>query len=503
MKGIAAVIWSVLSVFSLEAQTELLHFNNPISSKGAYINPAFLPRYGLNFSFATSTQFTPGQIQLFDIFRSDLDPSQTVRTLLADSGKHLRDIKLDQEIGLLDIGIRSRRSYIHMSSKFITRVDLNIDKDLLGLVFFGNGDTQYFKKPVKLDFSGTKFQLHMEHRMSYGRQIGSKFYMGLSAKVIHGLARLQLDNAKFDLLTDENDSSIYSISAKGEINAVSTGFQGSLFKPYDPISYLYRVPFANYGLSYGGGFIYRPFDFLRISFSTENHGTTEWNYFRSEHNLSVNIAQFQGLDTIGLLIRQENTSLSQELNDTLNSWYNFSETSINKLEITPLRPKYIFGAEYLGFRRHKLGFVYATGLGTRSDIDLWSLTEHFDVNKYIQLYIGYSRFMQPIPQNIWNLGFSAQALGMQLYGQLNNVAGIIHPGNTSHYYGGQIGFNINIVENIDSDGDDIPNHRDKCKEVYGVPKYNGCPEYIFRQPHIVDPKTKRLKKMKRIEERFN
>ncbi len=485
------------------SQTELFHFNNPLSSKAAALNPAFLPRYGLNFSFATSTQFTPGQIQLFDIFRSDLDPAQTLRVLLADSNKDLRDMKFDQELGLLDIGIRSRRSYIHMSSKFIARADLNIDKDLFGLAFFGNGDTQYFKKPVELDFSGTKFQLHMEHRMSYGRQIGSKWYFGLSAKVIHGLARLQLDRAKFDLLTDENDSSIYSLSARGDVNAVSTGFQGSILKPYDPLWYLQRVPFANYGLSYGGGFIYRPFDFLRISFSTENHGTTEWNYFRSEHNISVNMAQFQGLDTIGLLFRQENRSLSQELNDTLDSWYSINEVSNFKREITTIRPRYIFGAEYLGFHRHRLGVVYAQGLGTRSDIDVWSFSEHFDVNKYVQLYLGYSRFVNPRLQNIWNLGFSAQALGMQLYAQLNNVVGILYPGNTSHYYGGQVGFNINIVENIDSDGDDIPDHRDKCKDVYGVPKYKGCPEYTFRQPHLVDPKTKRLKKMKRIEERFN
>lgn len=502
MRAIWAFVFVIVSGTSLFAQPDLFHFNNPISGKAAALNPAFLPRYGATFAFSTASQFTPGQIQLYDIFRSDLDPAQTLRLLLADSNKDFRNIRLDQEVGLLDIGIRSRRSYIHMSSKFIARTDLNIDKDAFGLLFFGNGDTQYFKKPVELDFSGTKVQLHMEHRMSYGRQIGSKWYFGASAKVIHGLARIQLDRAKFELLTDENDSSIYSIAAKGDVNAVSTGFQGSILKPYDPMWYLRRVPFANYGLAFGGGFVYRPFDFLRISFSTDNHGTTEWNYFRSEHNLSVDIAQFQGLDTIGLLFRQENRSLSTEFSDTLNSWYSFKERSKYMREVTELRPQYILGVEYLGFKRHRLSGVYATGLGTRSDIDLWSISEHFDVSKYLQVYVGYSRFMKPRPQNIWNLGFSAQALGMQLYAQLNNVAGLLQLGRTAHYYGGQIGFNINIVENIDSDGDDIPDHRDKCKDVYGVPKYKGCPEYTFRQPHLIDPKTKRLKKMKRIEDRF-
>ena len=502
MKKIGSIIFLLSSMLPLKAQVELFHFNNPISNKGAYFNPAFLPRYGLSFSMATGTQFTPGQIQLFDIFRADLNPEQTIRTLLADSNKDFRDIKFDQEIGLLDIGIRSRRSYIHMSSKVIGRADMNVDKDLMGLLYFGNGDTQYYKKPVELDFSGTNFRLQMEHRMSYGRQIGSKLYFGVSAKVIHGLARLQFDKAKFNLLTDESESSIYKLSASGEIAAVSTGFQGSIFKPYDPVSYLYRVPFANYGLAYGGGFMYRPFDFLRISFSTDDHGTTEWNYFRTTHDLKVNIDNFQGLDTIFLLTSGGQRSLENEIADTVNNWYEFKEKGKYKREITPLRPRYILSAEFLGFRRHKLGLVYALGMGTRSDIDLWSITEHFDVNKYIQLYLGYSRFLKPTPQNILNIGFSAQALGMQLNAQLNNVGGILNLGSTSHYYGGQIGIGINIVENIDTDGDDIPDHRDNCKNVYGVPRYKGCPKYIFTQPHIIDPKTKRLKKMKRIEERF-
>jgi hypothetical protein len=484
------------------SQTELFHFNNPLSSKAAALNPAFLPQYGLSFSVATSTQFTPGQIQIFDLFRSDLNAEETIRALLSDSSKDLKNLRFDQELGLLDIGIRSRRSYIHLSSKFIARTDLNLDKDLLGLVYLGNGDSQYYKKPVELDFSGTNFQMQMEHRMSYGRRIGAKWYLGVSAKVIHGLARLQLNRARFNLLTDESEESIYRLSVNGEVDAVSTGFQGSILKPYDPMWYLRRVPFANYGLAYGGGFVYRPFDFLRISFSTDNHGTSEWNYFRSTHNLKVDIKDFQGFDTLFLLANGAGRNIGAELSDTLDSWYSFKENMKFKREVTPLRPRYVFSAEYLGFRRHKLGFIYATGLGARSDIDLWSITEQFNVNKYIQLYAGYSRFMKPIPQNILNLGFSVQGLGMQLYGQLNNVIGLMDLGSKSHYYGGQVGININIVENIDSDGDDIPDHRDNCKEVFGVPRYKGCPEYTFRQPHLIDPKTKRLKKMNQIEERF-
>lgn len=91
---------------------------------------------------------------------------------------------------------------------------------------------------------------------------------------------------------------------------------------------------------------------------------------------------------------------------------------------------------------------------------------------------------------------------MQLYGQLNNLLAYLDLSRESHYYSGQIGVNINFTKNIDSDGDDIPDHRDRYKSTFGIPKYRGCPESTFRTPHIVDPKNKKLKPIKRIEERF-
>ena len=483
-------------------QIELFEHNNPLLPRSAVSNPAFLPRYGFNLSVNTRSQFTPGGVQIYDIFRKDQTPQESLRSWFSDSSLNFKNIRFDQEVNLLEIGIRSRRSYIHMSSKIVTRVDLNLDKDLFGLAFFGNGDTQYYKKPTEINLSGTQFRVQSEHRMSYGRRIGSKLYLGVSAKVIHGLARLRLDNARFQMLTDTSIESIYSIGVRGDVDATTTGFQRTIFEPYDPFTYLSSIPFANYGLAYGGGLIYRPFDFLRVSFATENQGFTEWNYFGTKHKLKVDIPMFSGLDTIGLITPQPDRSLRQELQDTIDSWYSLDEKYYFRKETNTLRPRYNFSLEYLGFPRHRLTAMVATGMGARSNVDLWAVSEHFDIKDYLQLYVSYARFWNPIPQNVWNVGFSTQVWGLQLYGQLNNLLAYLDFSRESHYYSGQIGVNINFTKNIDSDGDDIPDHRDRCKFTFGTPKYRGCPKHMFRTPHIIDPKTKRLKPIRRVEERF-
>ncbi len=488
------------------SQSEVFYFNNPLISKAAVVNPAFLPRYGLHIGSHSQTYFSPGQMQINDVFSTKYDAFETVRRWLADSTKDFKNIQLDQEIGLLEIGIRSRRSYIHMSSKIALSADLNLDKDIFGLAFFGNGDTQYYKKRANINFSGTDIRLMSKHRTSYGRQIGSKLYIGASATVIHGLARMNIKQGNFDITTDTNSESIYSVKVKGNIDAASTGFRGSIFNYWDPVTYITALPFVNYGFAVGAGLIYRPYDFLRFSLSTDNHGFTEWNNFASIHQLKVNINDFQGIDSLIPLAPGGRRPLRNELNDTLSSWYNLYENDVYDKDYQVLRPSYLLGVEYLGLPKHRMAFLYGNGLGVRNNVTLISFSEYFDLNQYVQFYGSYSRYFSPNKEHILNLGFSVQGVGLNLYGQLNNVVGILQPALTHHYYSAQLGVGFNFVKNLDKDRDDIPDHRDNCPDVYGVPRYKGCPEHIFRQPHIIDDKVKtkgkRLKKVRRIEEVF-
>ncbi len=489
-----------LSSNLIKAQSEFFHFNNQISAGSATINPAFLPRYGFTISFHTKSQFSPGQIPLRDIFNSNVSANNTLRGILNDSTRDLKNINFDSEIGLLEIGFRSRKSYIHASSRILVGVDLNLDKDLFGLLFLGNGDTQYYNKKTNINLGGTDFRLTAQHRLSYGRRLSNKLYFGVNATVIHGLARFRINEANFDMITDPDSNSIYRVAVNGNMDATSVGFKGSIYKPYSPFEYIMKIPFVNYGISGGFGIIYRPIDFLRLSFSTDNHGTTEWNNFVNVHRLKVNF-NFKGIDTIGILPRDPNRSVSQDLKDTIKSWYSIYENDVDQKEVSQLTPRYIFGVEYLGIAKHRLSFIYGTGLGMRSNITAYSFSDHIDFNKYVQCYIGYNYISSPHFDHIWNTGFSMHRWGMQLYAQINNLQGFLNPTSVNQYYAAELGVNINFVQNFDDDGDDIPNHRDLCPETYGTMKYKGCPDYTFKQPHIYDPKTKKIKKIKRIEER--
>lgn len=486
----------------MDGQIELFENNNPLLGRSAVTNPAFLPQKGLHISLNTRTHFSPGGAQLFNVFDSKKTAEESIRDWFKDSSLNFKNIELDQELNLLEIGIRSRRSYIHMSSKIVARTDLNLDKDLFGLFFLGNLDSNYYNKTAKVDLSGTQFQLQSEHRMSYGRRIGSKLYIGASAKVIHGLARLKLNNANLDVTTDTSLNSIYALQVNGDIDAISTGFQGSLLNPYDPFSYLFNIPFVNYGLAFGGGLIYRPVDFLRLSVATENQGYTEWNYFGSTHKVKVGIDEFTGFDTIGVLSFQNNRNLGQDLQDTISTWYGIYENDTFYKDNNTLLPRYNLSIEFLGLPQNRIAFIYASGMGSRSNQELWAISDQVTINKYIQLYGSYARILRPKTENVINIGFSSQFMGLQLFGQLNNVSAIINPERSANFYSGQLGIAFNFTQNFDSDGDDIPDHRDNCRNTYGVPRYRGCPKHMFRTPHIIDPKTKRLKPIRRVEERF-
>jgi hypothetical protein len=236
--------------------------------------------------------------------------------------------------------------------------------------------------------------------------------------------------------------------------------------------------------------------------ATENQGYTEWNYFNSTHKVKVGIDEFTGFDTIGVLSFQNNRNLGQDLQDSISTWYGIYENDTFYKENNTLLPRYNLSIEFLGIPQNRIAFIYASGMGSRSNQELWAISDQVAINKYIQLYGSYARILRPKTENVINIGFSSQFMGLQLFGQLNNVSAIINPERSANFYSGQLGIAFNFTQNFDSDGDDIPDHRDNCRSTYGAPRYRGCPKHMFRTPHIIDPKTKRLKPIRRVEERF-
>jgi len=104
-------------------------------------------------------------------------------------------------------------------------------------------------------------------------------------------------------------------------------------------------------------------------------------------------------------------------------------------------------------------------------------------------------------QDLIGLGFSIHWRHYQIYALANNVKGLIQL-DKSQYHSVDVGLNFNFTENHDSDGDDVPDHKDNCKDLYGNARYRGCPDFISSTPFVYDPNYRKLKKLEVYDDRF-
>lgn len=496
------LLCSILLFFSCQSllgQFEAFQFNNPNLPFSATCNPAFLPQKGFSLGSRAKLFLQLDQYSFYDVFRSDQNADETLNNLLNNPSKDLNNIQINSDITAMEIGIRSRNSYLHLSSSLSVDCKLNIDKNLIGLLFLGNGSEQYFNQNTSLDFSGTSVETKIHNRISYGRRVGSKIYIGINGTLINGLYHLNIDNAKFNILSELDTTSIYKITVGGQYNANSTGFDELLSLPVSPSLFIGAMPYLNYGQSIGAGLIYKPNDKWRFSISTDNHGYQEWNFYRSIHSLTEFQWQFQGIDSIQFNLI--GNSISQQFADSVNHYIKPFNDESNRI-IYNYKPRYLVGAEYLGIPRNKISLLYGTGYGFNGEGKFKSISDWVSITPWLDFFLELNSYSQPLKkENLINTGLNIQTHGMQIFAHIANVEALFSPRVEDYHYFISTGAYINLVQNIDSDSDDIPDHRDECPEIYGTVRYKGCPDHTFSQPYIQDPISGELLRLNRIEDR--
>ncbi len=499
-KFICLVILGMQKFSVSKAQLPILDFNNAHFSEAAAINPAFIPQFGNNISIGTTGLgiYFP-EFQLKDFFSKDVDIQSSINNFLANDQKQLHNIEIDNTINLLHLGFRSKRAYVTLNSAVKSQFLLNVDKDALGFTYYGNGlEGPYFGKRMELDFAGNKGRVMLENKVTYGRVLTKWLNLGVTLTNYNGLYAYDVRKAKFGITTDTSNEYIYKMLFDAEWDVITTGYlKGSVKGPMDFIA---AGPFTNKGQAVGGGFQIRPHRRYRISGSINNFGGIEWNYFNIKHYQEPKQWLFHGLDTVSFA-RGNSNDIINNFNDTLKSLETYS-AKLYRPYFQSFNPSYYLGFEYFITARHKLSYQYSTGHGFNQNRDFWAIQSQNRIKENIDLMVAYAEYdFKNNPQPMWSAGFSVYFKHYQLFALVNNVSGLLYPDETQ-YHSARVGINFLFTENIDKDGDDVPDHRDNCKKVYGSPKYKGCPDHITSEPYLYDSMYYKIQKMQDISDRF-
>ncbi len=499
-RGLLFFVFFASVLNKLWAQAAILGFNNPHLTQSVVVNPAFIPQFGVSVGASTSAAAYYPNFNLADFFSKSVSIQQGLDSFLKRGNKQLTNIEVENRLNLLNIGIRSRRAYVSMNTAIVTNLFLNIDKDLLGLAYYGNDESSpYFGKRMDLDFQGNSGTVVWENRFTYGRVINKWLNLGIVLTNYNGLYRFDVKSANFGLFTDTSNDHIYKLKADGNWDIQTNGIRN--LNPVLPMDYANVGPFFNMGQSAGFGVIVRPNAKLRISGSMNNYGSITWNYATYNHTMAQKSWYFQGLDTTSWA-KGNGEQIANNLNDSISKYVNYQSSQDYRWAYNfPFVPTYHLGLEYFFTPKNRISFQYSKGNGVKKNHDFWAFQTQNRIGEHVDLMVSYAEYDLKNKQNLIGMGLSAYWKHYQLYLMANNLKGLMQL-DQSHYHSIDVGVNLIFTENIDSDGDGVPNHKDNCKDLYGNFKYRGCPDFISSTPYLYDPNYRKLKKMEEYDDRF-
>lgn len=479
MKKLSLLVIVTLGVAGGIKGQAFYEFNNRHLSQSHLWNPGFMPQYKATLSVG-QTYFAANLVgtTLNGLFGSSETPLETVTRMIGEKDKQM-GMDVYQQSDLFHFGFRSKKSYFSVNSALINEAVIRVPKDLLGLVFLGNG--AFIENDADIDFSGNQIRSYLKNTLSYGRFITNELSVGMNASLINGISDLNLEQARFGIGTDTGTASIYSLNLngaiKGRASLLGVDVQDALNdSTYDAnqtvMDQLNQISMGtNQGYALGFGAVYRFNEKFRVSGSVQNIGNIVWDLGAQEIIMNESKWIWNGLDTNQ--IDNFNDDIAQQLQDTFLNKFDIRGSKISSYT-TQLKPRYTIGAEFLLFPRTHIQAFGGYGFGINGDKTFISSTIHQEIGEWVDLRVGYSLYDMSNPLHRIGLGLSLNLGPIQLFGSVNDLLGIVNYGSAS-VTSGMIGLNINIGKLKDRDYDEVPDKRDSCYKTFGVISNDGCP----------------------------
>ena len=307
MKNFVVLFFVGLSI-SVFAQREVTLYGLDNVYQASFVNPVAEPTSKVSVSLLPSIYFgTALPISGRNVIKDDeISPSNMIDGL----NKGLWNMTFT-DVNLLGIRFKAKKWFWNASIRARNNQKFMVDKDLLELAWYGNGDL--LGDDVDLSSMATQATAYTEIGFGGARDFGDKWRFGAKVKLNLGIANAS--NTSTDAVL-YFDPTTYEASLNGgyRINTASLpniddegGFDG-----LDPVDYL-KPNFKNMGLGIDLGAQYKFNDKLSFSASLVDVGFINWKDNPQNYNLEVD-GVLKGADAIGAVLRGEDTD------SVFNSW---------------------------------------------------------------------------------------------------------------------------------------------------------------------------------------
>lgn len=375
-----------------------------------YVNAPYLSSFYLGFESPFSFEQLTGEWEAGDSLYIDRD-----RVFKSLKNRNYFSFELYNEFWRS--GFSFGRHFFHLNIAKVFSAKFAFEKDLIGLLLYGNANERYFGKTLNLDRNGLNMTSYHEIGLGYSFEVNQKLTLGTRLKYLNGAFNVWTEKSNIILYT--NEASNYPLTATSDFLIKTSSTISDFDNMIDQIEgYKWFNFTGNHGYGMDLGADFHPNEQLGFSASVVDLGWIRWkqnvNNFYSE-NPGVAYT-FSGFD-INDFIQEGSFNDTVDFLDTITDQFRLAKNS--EPYTSHLSPKVYLGAVWSISDKNDLGLMIRTDFA--EDRTQPSITVNYtrQIGKWASVYGNYSILASQIA-NI-GLGFSVRFGPVQIY-LLNDMA---------------------------------------------------------------------------------
>ncbi len=457
------------------------NYSNPGMFKpmGGYVGLPVMSSVYLNFNNSGFTYkdlfLTPGGA-LGDSLLLNLDKP-------VDQMKKKERINMNLAIDLFNLGFKIKKNYFMLSVREIVNVRMTYSQDFFKFLWKGNG--AFLGQTADLSEFGVNMSHYREYGLGYSREFSEKLSVGLRLKYLYGMENAYTARNNSSIFTDVNT---FDITAKSDILVHTSGLTKFDTITNDIPEYLFGRDNFGWGLDIGGEYKFN--DKFSLSASVLDIGRLYWkDAVNKSYTINRANFEFKGLELNDYI--NQNKDVLQALGDSLKDVFEVKESKENYS--TPLNTRFYLNGNYTPFRNTTVGVSFLGEVGKNYFNPNASLSISQRLGNLFHVSANWS-YMNRSASNV-GFGFAFQVIGIQIYAAADNVLAAIWPQSAKNMHG-HVGINVLIdyrkdkkvkskdeteapkkdKKTKDKDADGVEDKQDKCPDVPGYLKFQGCPD---------------------------
>lgn len=468
----------VFTLVKAQPNLNLYNFRNAVQS--THVNPGLRPQANLTLGlpgFYLNAE-NPG-FTLNDFFKKGISGDSSISLFMANKDKNIKDFRTDLQLDMIYFGFGAGRNYFNLGVQLNHMMNIGLPKDLVG--FAMQGPFSYFGKNADFSDFQLNTQSYISYYLGYTREFGEKLSIGIRAKYLNGLVYAQTERASMIWRSDSGASNAYKFTAAADFLVQGAGFE-KIKQIADDTVQSKRIENAtnlftqsgNNGYGIDVGVNYKATRKWSFSASMVDLGYITWKSNAKKYELNNAKFDFQGLDSTHYSYDSASffkKDIDKLIIDTLEKVFKANER--NEEFTSYLNTKFFIGAQFSINHRNYLGAVFMGEFRKNKFIPALNVSFTKKFWSLMDARVSWSYYNNRYD----NLGFglTLNMMWIQPYVFADNVLSLADYPN-AQWFNIRAGININFVQNKDKDGDGIPNRKDKCRRVYGLEKFNGCPD---------------------------